>query len=117
MTAERSKNGKRLVAVISVAIAAACFWSIDLWPERTALIQMTLYTYFVFGPLTLGLWSSRDRPRFWTGALLVCGVHGLVLYLIRSIFPFKSVLIIVPISLVEAAAMYMFMLKVIGDAD
>jgi cellulose synthase/poly-beta-1,6-N-acetylglucosamine synthase-like glycosyltransferase len=78
---------------------------------------MALYTFFVFGPLALAQWSSRRQRNFWIGASLLIAAHGLVLYIIRSIFPFRSVLVIIPIALIEACALYFIMLKMIGDGD
>jgi threonine/homoserine efflux transporter RhtA len=78
---------------------------------------MALYTFFVFGPLALALWSSRRQRNFWIGASLLIATHAVVLYIIRSIFPFRSVLIVIPIALVEACALYLIMLKMIGTGE
>jgi threonine/homoserine efflux transporter RhtA len=78
---------------------------------------MALYTFFVFGPLALALWSSRRQRNFWIGASLLIAAHAVVLYIIRSIFPFRSVLIVIPIALVEACALYLIMLKMIGTGE
>jgi hypothetical protein len=88
-----------------------------MWPQYKTTLQMLLYSLFVFGSLTLGLWSMRGRTSFWIGALLTFVLHGLVLYAIRSTFPFGSVFVVIPIALVEACAMYLLMLKVVGPGQ
>lgn len=75
---------------------------------------MLLYTFFVFGPLFLGLWSERNRRAFWICMSAAFAAHGAFLYVIRSTFPFSSVLIVVPIALVEAAAIFAAMDRILS---
>jgi hypothetical protein len=105
-----------LKAVLGCGVGVACAAAIRFWPEGKAPIQILLYTFFVFGPLAFGLWSSRHRPKFWIGALLLFAAHAVALFFIRSTFPFRSVLAIIPLALVECCALYLIMLKLVGDA-
>jgi hypothetical protein len=112
-----SLNKKRLPMILGSTVGIGCVAAISLWPEYKASIQMVLYTLFVFGPLALGLWPSTNRRVFWIGAFIMFAAHGVVLYVIRSTFPFRSVLVVIPIALVEACAMYMLMLKMLGNEE
>ncbi len=76
---------------------------------------MVLYTIMVFGSLFLHFWSERNRRAFWICISAALVVHGLFLYVIRSIFPFRSVLIVVPIALVEASVIFVAIDKILGD--
>lgn len=102
------------MAIIATLIGGSCAEAIHLWPEYKVPLQMTLYTCFIFGPLALALWSSRNLRGFWMVTLLMLAAHGLVLYTLRSTFPFSSVLIVIPIALVEVCAIYMIALKMLG---
>jgi len=39
----------------------------------------------------------------------------MLLYIVRTVFPFKTVLIVVPIALLEAVILYAAMLKILGE--
>ena len=106
---------KHLVTIFCVVVGGSGATAVGLWPQYAAAIQMTIYTSMVFGSLFLGLWSERHRPAFWVGILLALPTHGLILYAIRSTFPFRSILIVVPIALTEAVAMLAAFLKILGD--
>jgi hypothetical protein len=75
---------------------------------------MFLYTVMVLAPLSLGTWLERNRDRFWRAAMIAIILHGTVLYSIRNLFPFRSILTIVPIALLEASGLFMLMLWVVG---
>lgn len=61
-------------------------------------------------------WSERNRPAFWVIMSSAMIVHGFFLYIIRTIFPFRSVWIVVPIALIEATGILAVMLKTLGDS-
>ncbi len=92
---------------IGLAGAAA----VAVWPQHVVPIQMALYTMIIFGPLALGLWSDRRRNGFWTGVLLLLVLHGFGLYFARTMFPFRTILAVIPMALVEATAMLILMLR------
>jgi hypothetical protein len=85
-----------------------------LWPNHAAPIQMALYSALTLGLLCAGLWSDRDRSRFWAGMSFVFLLHCLVLYFIRSYFPFGTILAIIPTAALEDIVLYIFMLKTLG---
>ena len=62
-------------------------------------------------------WSERDRPAFWIILSSAIIVHGLFLYFIRAIFPFRSVWIVVPIALIEATGILAVLDKMLGDSN
>lgn len=103
------------MTICGTTIGLAAFLSVSLWPQYMTPIQMALYTTFVFGPLFLGLWAERHRLVFWIGILLTLALHGMLLYSIRSMFPFRTVLVVIPIALVESSVMFILMLKALGD--
>lgn len=106
---------KQLLAICSIVVGVSCAAAVDRWPEFAVPIEMLLYTSFVFVPLFLGMWSERHRRTFWISMLLAAIAHGLLLYAIRSTFPFRTVLIIIPFALLEAVVIFAVMDKVLRD--
>lgn len=115
MSDDRRINRKHIIAVCAIVVGLSCAAAVDHWPQFAVPIQMLLFSSFVFVPLFLGLWSERHRRIFWMCISLAVVVHGLLLYFIRSTFPFSTVLIVIPIALVEAVVIFAVMDKVLGD--
>jgi len=78
---------------------------------------MALYTGFVFIPLITGFWPDFSRGRFWICILLTPALHALVLFLVRPIFPVRTVLVLIPIALFEFVVLAALMLKVLGEGE
>jgi len=76
---------------------------------------MGLYSAMVLLPLLFGLWADRHRRGYKLGGGLVLFSHACLLYGIRSVFPFKTVLTIIPIALIESVILAALMLKLLGD--
>jgi hypothetical protein len=76
---------------------------------------MVFYSTLVVGLLLLSLWSDRRRPRYLRGMLLALLLHGVTLLLIRPLFPFKTVLAIVPTAFFECVVLVVVMLRIVGD--
>lgn len=105
---------KRDVAVVS-ALTLAGVAAVAEWPGRAALIEVIVYSLVAPGLLFMGLWSDRHRPRFWEGMFCVCLLHSVFIFLIRTYFPFKTILTVIPIAVVEDIFFAIFMVKVLGD--
>ena len=84
------------------------------WSDNAAPIQMAMYSVLILGLLFMGFWSDKSRPRFWTGMSLVVLLHGVVMYFIRSYFPFSPIFFIVPLGVVEIIVLAIPLLKVLG---
>ncbi len=69
------------------------------------------------GPLFFDLWSDRRRPNYWMGMLAAFLFHGAFLYVARSLFPFKTVLAIIPMAVIEVSLLFVIVLKVLGNQD
>lgn len=108
------KRGKSLLWILVGLVGAA---AVGAWPSHAAHIQMALFTVLVFGPLAFGTWEDRHRPRFGAWVVLAIILHCGALSLIRSIFPFASILPIIPLVLIECVALFMLMLKLTGQSD
>lgn len=95
-----------------VALVGA--WGANRWPDHAAAFQIGMYSFLAVGALTKGVWEERQRPRFWMamGAMLV--LHLGTMFLIRGLFPFRTVFTIVPFLMVEMIAIYIAMLKILG---
>jgi hypothetical protein len=115
MSEKSRMKKKHLVTAFCIIVVGSSLFAQGLWPQYAAVIQMTLYTIMVFGPLFLSLWSERNRRAFWVGMSSAIVAHGLFLYMIRLTFPFRTILIVIPIVLVEASVMFVAMDKILGD--
>jgi cellulose synthase/poly-beta-1,6-N-acetylglucosamine synthase-like glycosyltransferase len=106
---------KHLVAIFASVAGGSSAWASYSWPQYAAVIQVALFTSFVFVPLFMFFWSEINRGAFWFSISAAIVVHGLLLYVIRSVFPFSSVLVVVPIALVEASAIFVAIDKILGE--
>jgi hypothetical protein len=84
------------------------------WPDYASLIQMVLYSVIVLGLLFISFWSDRGRQKFWKGIALVVLLHVVFLILIRSLLPFKTILIVFPMAITEGVVAATLFLRVIG---
>ena len=78
-------------------------------PERNTP-QKTLESIF-------GFRSDRSRGRFFLSVLSILVLHCVALLLIRTVFPFRSILTIIPIALGECIVLAALMLKILGDDE
>ena len=105
---------KHLITIFCVIAGGSSVLAVRRWPQYAVAIQMTLYTIMVVGAPFLHFWSERNRRAFWVNMSWAMIVHCLFLYIIRSAFPFRSVLVVVPIALIEASVMFVAMDKILG---
>jgi hypothetical protein len=84
------------------------------WPDYASLIQMVLYSVIVLGLLFISFWSHRGRRKFWKGIALVALLHVVFLILMRSLFPFKTILIVLPMAIIEGVVAATLFLRVIS---
>ena len=89
----------------------------DIWPGHVALTQMAFFSMMSLGVVILGLWSDLGRPKYSVALGTVVAIHALFLFAIRSVFPFSTVLIVIPIALLEAVILYTIMLKILGTDE
>lgn len=85
-------------------------------PRWTRALEMTMYTAMVAVPILFRLRARRWQPRFRTTVLILCIVHGLFLWLLRSIFPYKTVLILIPYALLEVLVLTFLTIHFFGPA-
>jgi len=107
------KKHVRMVIGLSVGVCAAA--AEEHWPAGAATIQMGFYSAMCLGPLLIGMWSYWRRADYWIGILVATAAHAAFLYLARSLFPFKSVLAIIPMALLEVAVLFVIVLKTLRD--
>jgi hypothetical protein len=105
-----SKSLKITGGTIGVIGAA----SVGHWPDHAVPLQMTLYSAMVLIPFFFGFWKDRHRTNFWTTVGLLILLHCVILILIHSYFPFRTILFIIPIVLIEGTILAIGMLKSLG---
>jgi cytochrome bd-type quinol oxidase subunit 2 len=98
-----------IFATVTGLVGAA---SASQWPNHASLIQMVLYSVMVLGLLFLSFWSDRGRREFWKGIAFVVLLHAVFLLLIRSLFPFKTILIVLPMAITEGVVAATLFLRV-----
>jgi hypothetical protein len=104
------KNALRLGAAAAAVIAVIAE---KRWTSLASSVQMELYTEMTVVPVLVGFWSNRRRPRFAVAVCSVVGAHCLMLCLIREIFPFRTILTVYPLAIIEAAALAALLLKIL----
>lgn len=105
---------KYVVMVFATVTGLVGAASVGQWPSHAPLIQMVLYSVIVLGLLLISFWSDRSQREFWKGIGLVVLLHVGFLILIRSLFPFKTILIVLPMALTEGVVAATLFLRVIG---
>jgi hypothetical protein len=117
LTSELGKEGRKkkytrvFIAILTGVLAAA---SVSRWPNYAPLIQMLFYSGVVLGLLIIAFWTDHGRRRFWVGICLVVLLHIACLLLIRPLFPFKTILVVIPVALMEITAAAILFLKTVG---
>lgn len=110
---EMQKKHKRMILGGAVGLCAAA--SEGIWPNHVTALQMAFYSIMSLGVAVMGVWSDRRRPRYLTAICTAILIHTVILFLLRTVFPFKTVLTVVPIALLEAVILYAIMLKILGE--
>ncbi len=111
------KPKRRLRSTVAISLGFLGAIAVRQWSSEATRIQMALYTACIILPLFFGFWANVKRRRFWAAIAAVMGIHAFVLYTIRFSFPFRTILTIVPMVLVEAFAMFFLMAKLLGDGE
>ena len=106
-----SSKGLKITAALT-GLAGAM--SVGHWPRYAVPLEMTFYSAMVLAPLLLGVWKHRQSAGFWVGIGFAVLLHCAALYAIRPYFPFRTVLLIVPIALTEGTILAIVMLKSLG---
>jgi len=114
-TMMKKTSDKTLKLILALALGLSGAFSVDRWPNHAALFEMILYTAMIFFPLLFFFWSDRHRARFWTGITLIVVLHGVLLFLMRSSFPFRAILLVLPVLFIEGCALAIIMIKLLGD--
>ena len=104
---------KHIVMVLGLAVGLAGAAAVDQWPMYAIPLQMTLYSVMTVGLVLMGLWSDRDRPGFLTGTIFVLAVHSVFLVSVRSYFPFRTIILVLPMALAEGTVLSILMLKML----
>jgi hypothetical protein len=88
--------------------------SVGAWPSHASQLQMAIYTLLVLGLLAIGFWSDRGRPRVREAAAASLILHTIFLFAIRQVFPFKTILVLLPYAIIEGTALAIIFLKIVG---
>jgi hypothetical protein len=105
---------KFVIMTFSIATGLLGAASVGHWPRYASQIQMALYSVIVLGLLLIGFWSDRLRQRFWRGIFVVMLLHSAILISMRSLFPFKTILIVIPIAVMEGVIAATLFLRTVG---
>ena len=106
----RAMNKKHLRALIGV-IAGVGIAAAQSFGKYGVVVQMAFYSVIILAILALGFWEDRQSKGFWIRATLAFLFHLILLYFGRGLFPFKSVLIWVPIAFIEIILLAAIMIR------
>ena len=104
------KNAIRIGAGIVGGTGAA---AVGYSKDYAGPIQMAVYTALTVGLVLVGFWSDRRRPRFPVAVCSVLAVHCAVLFAVKGIFPFRTILTIYPLMIIEGTALAALLLKIL----
>jgi hypothetical protein len=110
-----NKNIVKTIAVVMLGVSGAA--ATRQWPERATAIHMALYSLILIIALLSAFWPDRHHPKYIVAMSLALIIHVVILYAIRSLFPFRTILMILPIVLVEFIVLAAVIIKVRGERD
>jgi hypothetical protein len=110
-------KSKHIVCIYGTIIGIAGATAVDLWPEHAAPIQMALYSAIVLGVIFSSFWEDRHHPKYLAGMSVLFLLHCICIFFSRSYFPFKTILAIIPMVVMEFIVLMMVMIKIRGDRE
>jgi len=110
-------SSKTLKMLLGASLGVAGAAAVSRWPNHAVLLQMSLYSAMILLPLSFFFWTDRHRPRFWMGTALILLLHAMLLLGIHSMFPFRTILVVLPILLIEGILLAILMIKLLGDEN
>lgn len=105
----------KTIAAIILGVSGAA--AARQWPEHAAAIHMALYSLIVIIALLSSFWPDRHHPKYIVAMSLALIIHFVMLYGIRSLFPFGTILAILPIAFVEFIVLAAVIIKIRGERD
>jgi len=115
-TALQPRSRKKNLFLLGGAVGVAAGIALIAWPNQTFPIEIIVYTAMIAVPIFRMLLPRIRRRRFWLTVGLLFVAHGLFLWLVRSLFPFKTVLALVPYALLEVGILALITIKSLGPA-
>lgn len=106
---------KTLFSVIGMMLGVSAAAAVHEWPEHATPIQMTLYSLAFVLILLPAFWDDRHHPRYVAAMSAALVIHVVILFFIRPLFPFKTILTVVPLLIVEAMILVGTIIKVRGE--
>jgi hypothetical protein len=104
---------KHLIRFGSGAVGLICAVAAGHWNKLTGPIQMAMHSVLIVGLMLVGIWSDRRHPRFAIAICSMLAVHGLVLFAMRGLFPFSTILTVIPLFMMEGMMLFAVMLKIL----
>lgn len=108
---------KNAMTISSVAAGISGAAAVHQWPEHAVPVQMSLYSVAIALLLTFHFWPDRHSRKCQMGALLALPLHAATLYMIRSCFPFGTILTVIPILFVETVLLALVIIKMRGPSE
>lgn len=100
--------------IVCVVIGVAAAFAVGQWPDFAGPIEMSLFSAMVLVPSIWGMWSHRSDSKFLIGVSSAILLHIVVLVAMQRVFPFKTILLIIPIALLETSILLTVMLIIFG---
>jgi hypothetical protein len=97
----RGMQKKYITAAYASLVGLLGAASVRAWPSHASQLQMAMYTLAIIGLLAIGFWSDRGRPRIRAAAAATLILHLTFLFAIRQVFPFKTILAVIPYAIIE----------------
>ena len=110
----QSMRDKQYAIVAGSILGLAGAAAVHHWPRNAQVLQMVLYSVVVIGALLWAAWSRRSHPRFTMAIATMALIHCAVLVGARDMFPFRTILFMVPVALSELVIVFTLMLKILG---
>jgi hypothetical protein len=104
------KNRIRICAGALALISAA---AAGHWKHLSGPIEMAMYSALTVGLVLVGFWADRRRPRFLIAVCSVLAAHCALLFAIRGIFPFRTILTVYSLAIIEGTALAVLLLKIL----
>ncbi len=102
---------KKHLLTLSAVITGLGIGASHSFGAKVVAAQMVIYSVSILAMLGLGFWEDRRSNGYWIRATPACGLHFILLYLARGLFPFRSILVFALILLIEGTVLTTIMIR------
>jgi hypothetical protein len=108
-------SAKSILLIGSLTLGIGAAFAVGHWPSHARAVQMSSYSLLILGIVFTFLWTQPRNRKLLPVIGLVLLIHGIALFALQQFFPFRTVLVVVPLGFIEVVILLAVVIKVLGD--